>query len=42
VRTPGGGGYGDPGARPEALIRRDLKREYFSEERARSDYGMEN
>jgi N-methylhydantoinase B len=28
VRTPGGGGYGDAVERPQALMERDLKREY--------------
>jgi N-methylhydantoinase A/oxoprolinase/acetone carboxylase beta subunit/N-methylhydantoinase B/oxoprolinase/acetone carboxylase alpha subunit len=39
VRTPGGGGYGDPGERPRELVRRDLRCGYFSEETAESDYG---
>jgi N-methylhydantoinase A/oxoprolinase/acetone carboxylase beta subunit/N-methylhydantoinase B/oxoprolinase/acetone carboxylase alpha subunit len=38
VRTPGGGGYGDPGSRSHELIQRDLKCGYFDEERAKSDY----
>jgi N-methylhydantoinase B len=41
VRTPGGGGYGDPGSRPAELVRRDLRREYLSAARARRDYGRE-
>ena len=39
VHTPGGGGYGDPEARPRALVARDLQRGYFSEESAEADYG---
>jgi N-methylhydantoinase B len=32
VRTPGGGGYGEPEQRSEALIARDLRRGYFEDE----------
>jgi N-methylhydantoinase A/oxoprolinase/acetone carboxylase beta subunit/N-methylhydantoinase B/oxoprolinase/acetone carboxylase alpha subunit len=39
VRTPGGGGYGDPRERPRELVRRDLTRGYFSQRSAESDYG---
>ncbi|MEE9267162.1 MAG: hypothetical protein V3V86_10580 [Gammaproteobacteria bacterium] len=39
VRTPGGGGYGDPSERPRELVRRDLRCGYFSEAIAESDYG---
>jgi N-methylhydantoinase B len=39
VRTPGGGGYGDPRDRPRELIHRDVTRDYFSRESAESDYG---
>jgi N-methylhydantoinase B len=39
VRTPGGGGYGDPSERPRELVRRDLRCGYFSEATAESDYG---
>jgi N-methylhydantoinase B len=39
VRTPGGGGYGDPAARETELVVRDLKRGYITEEAARRDYG---
>lgn len=31
VRTPGGGGYGDPSTRDHRLIERDYRRGYFSE-----------
>jgi N-methylhydantoinase B len=39
VRTPGGGGYGDPRDRPRELVERDVKRGYFSRKAAESDYG---
>ncbi|HEX5166475.1 MAG TPA: hydantoinase B/oxoprolinase family protein, partial [Thermomicrobiales bacterium] len=34
VRTPGGGGYGDPAERDPNLVERDLKRGYFAAEDA--------
>jgi N-methylhydantoinase B len=37
VRTPGGGGYGEAEERPQALLERDLKREYGPAIRARAD-----
>jgi N-methylhydantoinase A/oxoprolinase/acetone carboxylase beta subunit/N-methylhydantoinase B/oxoprolinase/acetone carboxylase alpha subunit len=37
VRTPGGGGYGDPNSRPDEMIQRDLKYGYFNEPGAGSD-----
>jgi N-methylhydantoinase B len=37
VRTPGGGGYGDAAERPQALIERDLKRDYAPTTSERSD-----
>jgi N-methylhydantoinase B len=37
VRTPGGGGYGDAADRPQALIERDLRREYDPTSPDRSD-----
>jgi len=37
VRTPGGGGYGDPNNRPDEMIQRDLKYGYFNEPGAESD-----
>ena len=37
--TPGGGGYGDPGARDPALIEEDLREGYVSEASAARDYG---
>jgi N-methylhydantoinase B len=40
VRTPGGGGYGDPLDRDPALVRRDVARGYFTVEDAERDYGV--
>ena len=40
VRTPGGGGYGDPLERDPALVRRDVARGYFTAEDAERDYGV--
>jgi N-methylhydantoinase B/oxoprolinase/acetone carboxylase alpha subunit len=40
VRTPGGGGYGDPLARDPELVRRDVARGYFKIEDAARDYGV--
>jgi len=37
---PGGAGYGAPGARDAALVRRDLARGYISAEVAKRDYAM--
>jgi N-methylhydantoinase B len=39
VRTPGGGGYGEPKARDADLIARDVRRGYITAEEARRDYG---
>ncbi|HTW25964.1 MAG TPA: hydantoinase B/oxoprolinase family protein [Acetobacteraceae bacterium] len=36
VLTPGGGGYGDPAARPPALIVRDLARGYYTPAQSRA------
>ena len=41
VRTPGGGGLGDPRERDPALVRRDLARGYITPGRARDDYGFD-
>jgi N-methylhydantoinase B len=38
VRTPGGGGYGDPRERDPALVRRDLARGYITREEAQRWY----
>src|SRR5262249_11608330 len=40
VRTPGGGGYGDPRRRDAALVVRDIARGYVTAEQARADYGV--
>jgi N-methylhydantoinase B len=40
VRTPGGGGYGDPFRREPALVARDVRRGYFSRSAAEKDYGV--
>jgi N-methylhydantoinase B len=39
VRTPGGGGYGDPRERDPALIARDLVRQYYTAEELRNGFG---
>lgn len=39
LRTPGGGGFGDPRARPPELIAEDIREGYVSEEAARELYG---
>jgi N-methylhydantoinase B len=38
VRTPGGGGYGDPRQRDPALVRRDVDRGYITEAEAERWY----
>ena len=40
VRTPGGGGYGDPRRRSPELVARDVQRGYYTAEDARRDYGV--
>jgi N-methylhydantoinase B len=40
VRTPGGGGYGDPWQRESALVARDVARGYFTAADAERDYGV--
>jgi N-methylhydantoinase B len=40
VRTPGGGGYGDPWERDPALVARDVARGYITAGDARTDYGV--
>jgi N-methylhydantoinase B len=40
VRTPGGGGYGDPRGRDPELVLRDVVRGYYTAEDARRDYGV--
>ena len=39
VRTPGGGGYGDPAERDPALVERDVRRGYFTPEQVTREYG---
>jgi N-methylhydantoinase B len=38
IRTPGGGGYGDPRERDLALVARDVRRGYFTAEEAEMQY----
>lgn len=40
VRTPGGGGMGDPRARDRAIVERDLREGRISVEQAQSIYGL--
>ena len=40
VMTPGGGGYGDAFARDPALVARDVVREYYAAETARTLFGV--
>ncbi len=42
LRLPGGGGYGDPKARPKDQVREDLAAGYITEDQARGVYGLEN
>lgn len=41
LEIPGGGGFGDPAARPIVLIAADLRNEIMSEDYARAHYGDE-
>jgi N-methylhydantoinase B len=41
LRTPGGGGYGEPASRDETLIARDLRLGKVSRERVRTVYGLD-
>lgn len=41
VRTPGGGGFGDPRQRARSLVERDLRRGYITRKTARETYGLE-
>jgi N-methylhydantoinase B len=41
VRTPGGGGYGDPAERPTDAVERDLELGKLTPEAARERYGYE-
>ncbi len=40
LKTPGGGGYGDPLARDAALVLRDVQRGYISRRLAKQQYGV--
>jgi N-methylhydantoinase B len=40
LALPGGAGYGDPGDRDPALVKRDLALGYISPEAAKRDYGV--
>ncbi len=40
LRTPGGGGYGDPFSREPERVALDVRRGYVSREAARRDYGV--
>jgi N-methylhydantoinase B len=40
VLTPGGGGYGEPTARPADLVARDVRRGYYTAEAARALFGV--
>jgi N-methylhydantoinase B len=40
VRTPGGGGYGNPFEREPELVARDVQRGYFDTQDAARDYGV--
>ncbi len=40
METAGGGGYGDPHARPGEQVREDVRNGKVSEEAARSVYGQ--
>ena len=40
VRTPGGGGYGDPKTRPRELVARDVSRGYYTAAQAAERFGV--
>ena len=40
MRFPGGGGFGDPRARPPEAVLADVRRGFVSPARARDDYGV--
>ena len=40
IRTPGGGGYGNPLAREVKLIVEDVRNEFITRTTAREDYGV--
>ena len=39
LEQTGGGGYGEPGERPEELVREDIENGYVSPEAAAAQYG---
>lgn len=41
VRTPGGGGFGDPATRDRALVRRDLQRGYYDRPSIKALFGID-
>ena len=41
IRTPSGGGFGDPASRDRSLIQEDVRRQYMTAEEAAEDYGIE-
>lgn len=41
IKTPGGGGYGDPCMRPRSYVERDVEEGRVSPERAKSDYCLD-
>ena len=41
IRTPGGGGYGNPRDREHELIRKDLEAGFITEKSAKEDYGYQ-
>ncbi|MDA0989958.1 MAG: hydantoinase B/oxoprolinase family protein [Verrucomicrobia bacterium] len=40
IKTPGGGGYGDPKARVAEAVRRDIERGYLTTDQSTQDYGL--
>jgi N-methylhydantoinase B len=40
LKTPGGGGYGDPFARDPDLVLQDVQRGYISRRTVRQEYGV--
>lgn len=41
IMTPGGGGFGDPGQRDRAALRRDFLDGKVSAEKIKQDYGVD-
>jgi N-methylhydantoinase B len=41
VRTPGGGGFGDPSTRDRELILRDLRRGYYDHQLLKTLFGID-